>query len=124
MRAAVLIAIFVILGTITAKAGEQKLSGTEIIEALSGKTAFGTQKGTPWKQFFDPNGATTFISGDDAPSTGRWQIQGDAFCSLWPPSGDWDCYDMTGAGDQVTWIYQGGGDPWPAKMVDGNQLQN
>ncbi|MDX1710226.1 MAG: hypothetical protein R3316_03715 [Rhodovibrionaceae bacterium] len=106
---------------------EQPLTGAEIKAALSGNTVFGEQDGTKWKQYFAPDGSTTYISGDDDPSPGKWRVDGDTFCSLWPPASDWDCYDMTGDLDasppSVTWIYQGGGAPWPAVVKDGNQLE-
>jgi len=105
-----------------AQAGEEPLTGTQIKEILSGNTVFGEQKGTPWKQYFDADGATVYISGDDAPSPGRWTVRGDHFCSQWPPSENWDCYKMTGADQNVTWIFEGGGDPWPAKVVPGRQI--
>ncbi len=104
-----------------ADAGESELAGAEITAALSGNTAIGDQKGMLWRQYFAINGDTVYIVSGKQPSPGKWRVSGDNFCSLWPPSTKWDCYSMTGAGDNVTWIYEGGGDPWPAKMVSGDQ---
>lgn len=116
--------VLVLLWPVMAEADEKSLSGAEIKSALSGNTAFGNQKGTAWKQYFDPGGDTLYIAEGSDPSPGRWKVEGDVFCSLWPPRSEWDCYDMTGADDNVTWIYKGGGDPWPAKIVPGNKLDN
>jgi len=122
MLAACAIALMAFLSAPAVQAGEEPLTGDQIKEILSGNTVFGEQKGTPWKQYFDADGATIYISGEDAPSPGRWAVREDRFCSQWPPSDKWDCYDMTGAGENVTWIFVGGGDPWPAKVVSGRQI--
>ena len=135
MRAAIMAIVFAVASLALlaatlpggiALAEERKLGGEEITQALAGNTAFGEQDGTPWKQYFAPDGSTTYIAGEDDPSPGLWKVEGDAFCSLWPPATKWDCYDMTGDLDadqpSVTWIYRGGGDPWPAMLAEGNRL--
>jgi hypothetical protein len=104
-----------------AQAGETPLTGAEIRDALSGNTVNGVQDGVSWKQYFDPGGATTYVSGGRA-SPGRWSVRGERYCSRWPPSDKWDCYAMTGEGDVVTFIPEAGGADWPAKVVDGNRL--
>jgi hypothetical protein len=125
----VILATLLILPALSqeARAGEEPLTGAEITAALAGNTAFGEQDGTKWKQYFAADGSTTYIAGDDDPSPGKWRVDGDAFCSLWPPATSWDCYDMTGDlsanPPSVTWIYQGGGDPWPAELREGNRLE-
>ena len=117
----IVLSLLVLLWPAMAGAGEETLSGEAIMELLSGNTAIGNQKGTPWKQYFDASGDTLYIAEGSDPSPGKWKVADGIFCSLWPPRTEWDCYDMTGEGDNVTWIYQGGGDPWPAKLVAGDQ---
>ena len=119
----IFLSIFVFLAPTTAFAGEEsRLTGAEITERLSGNTVFGNQRGAAWKQFFDSDGNTTYVQEGSRPSAGKWEVRGDDFCSLWPPSPRWDCYIMTGAGEKVTWIPHGDGPPWPATLKPGNQL--
>ncbi|MFM7446923.1 MAG: hypothetical protein ACKO2N_24025 [Tabrizicola sp.] len=32
---------------------------------------------------------------------GKWGVQGDRYCSLWPPVDRWDCYDLATRGLEV-----------------------
>jgi len=115
-------ALFVTLSFAAIAGAEQRaLTGTEIRAALEGNTAGGIQDGEAWKQYFDPNGQTTYVSGGRA-SPGRWSVRGDKYCSQWPPSERWDCYRMTGDGDQLTFVPDGGGADWPFTVTKGNQL--
>lgn len=64
-------------------------------------------------QDFRASGRTLYDSG--SPSWGYWEVRGDQYCSLWPPSAVWECYtveDMDGAivfvgasGDRTTGHY-------------------
>ncbi|MGI9412117.1 MAG: hypothetical protein ACR2PM_00500 [Hyphomicrobiales bacterium] len=113
--------VFAVLVMSAALAGERPLTGDEIRAALSGNTVEGVQDGADWKQYFDRNGQTTYVSGGRA-SPGRWAVRGDRYCSQWPPSERWDCYRMTGEGDRMTFVPAGGGANWPAKVKKGNRL--
>lgn len=105
----------------TAGAEERGLTGAEIRTALEGNTVLGVQDGEAWKQYFDPNGRTTYVSGGRA-SPGRWSVRGDKYCSQWPPSERWDCYAVTGNGNRMTFVPDGGGADWPFTVANGNQL--
>ncbi len=73
----------------------RSLTGAEIAAALTGRTViYG-----PDEQVFFPTGRTRHrLLGD---RWGWWEVRGDAYCSLWPPREDWECFeveqDMTGA---------------------------
>lgn len=43
-------------------------------------------------QDFRASGRTLYDAG--APSWGYWEIREGRYCSQWPPSRDWDCYDL------------------------------
>ena len=43
------------------------------------------------------SGRTLYNTGRD--SWGYWQVRGDQYCSMWPPSDLWACYDMARRGD-------------------------
>ncbi|WP_299076195.1 hypothetical protein [uncultured Ruegeria sp.] len=81
----------------------RKLSGDEILAALSGhKLTYG--EGI-W-QTFDDTMLTQYYSG--RPSSGRWAVREDRYCSLWPPSDLWACYDVQKSGDTIRFVDDAG----------------
>ena len=70
------------------------LSGPDITAALGGKTLTYADGS---RQKFAEDGATIFNNGTE--STGHWQVQGDQYCSVWPPSDHWACYDVAKTDD-------------------------
>ena len=113
---------FAVVGVAQAVAEEIKLSGPEIKAALTGNTVSGEHKGKAWNQSFEKNGVTTYTS-ESGPSPGRWRVEGDRYCSQWPPASRWDCYEMSGDSEvklaTVTWIYPNG-TRWRS-VVDGRE---
>lgn len=101
----------------TALAEERKLTGDEIKTALSDKKVAGTtDNGAGWTQTFKANGDTLYqLTGTEA-QNGSWEIQGERFCSQWPPDATWVCYDVTGENDRVTFVSDTGKN-WPAKVL-------
>jgi hypothetical protein len=77
-----------------------KLRGVTIVALLKGNTLV-YEDG--YKQSFEDEGATTF-DGGKVPSKGRWRVTGDQYCSNWPPSDSWDCYDVTLWGGAISFI--------------------
>lgn len=49
-------------------------------------------------QDFRKDGGTTYTH-DGKPSEGRWGIRDGRYCSVWPPSDHWACYDLAVSGD-------------------------
>lgn len=49
-------------------------------------------------QQFNPSGRTLYRTAET--SWGYWRVEGGQYCSQWPPSDGWDCYDVSrdGAG--------------------------
>ncbi|MEL6643965.1 MAG: hypothetical protein AAFQ79_08530 [Pseudomonadota bacterium] len=43
-------------------------------------------------QTFYASGRTKYTFGN--PRWGWWEVRGDAYCSLWPPSDEWECYGV------------------------------
>ncbi len=43
-------------------------------------------------QQFNADGSTTYTT--THPSHGAWRVTGPQYCSQWPPSDKWSCYDM------------------------------
>lgn len=79
------------------------LDGAGIAEALTGRSLdYGHAT-----QDFRASGGTDYFSG--RPSTGRWEVRRDQYCSVWPPSDQWACYDveMSADGMQVRFHVNG-----------------
>jgi hypothetical protein len=64
--------------------GWERLDGPAIAAAL-GARVLGYPDGT--LQDFFADGRTLY-----GESYGRWEVRGDRYCSLWPPSDRWTCY--------------------------------
>ena len=80
------------------------LSGPEILQALTDKTVY-YDNGT---QFFFASGKTLYQVGP--PSWGEWRVQGDKYCSVWPPNNIWTCYgfQVSADGERLQFIDSGG----------------
>lgn len=53
-------------------------------------------------QWFGASGATQYVT--DRMAEGRWAARAGQYCSTWPPSDRWDCYDVQVNGDLVRFI--------------------
>jgi hypothetical protein len=65
------------------------LTGPEITAALTARTLGYEGGGT---QTFFADGRTLYDGG--GPEWGRWRVEGDRYCSVWPPSDRWTCYGV------------------------------
>lgn len=65
------------------------VNGEQIKAALTGHTVF---YGNGATQTFSASGDTQYDSGHLQP--GRWRVDGNRYCSVWPPSDLWACYDV------------------------------
>lgn len=66
----------------------QKLDGPGIEKTL---TAGVLQYSDATQNFFADGRTLYEVQG---PSWGRWQVQSNQYCSVWPPSDAWTCYDV------------------------------
>ena len=82
--------------------------GDALRDALAGQTVRYTSGAV---QEFRPSGKTLYNAGQD--SWGNWRIEGDQYCSQWPPSDLWACYDIWIADDLIRFIDANG------EFVDG-----
>lgn len=57
-------------------------------------------------QQFDVDGTTRYTA--DRPSWGSWAVRGDQYCSVWPPSAFWACYDVQRNGAVIRFIADDG----------------
>ncbi|MEP5732363.1 MAG: hypothetical protein ABJL67_23690 [Sulfitobacter sp.] len=74
------------------------MTGKQISESLTGRTLL---YGAQW-QDFRVSGRTLYFSGRD--TWGYWEVRADQYCSMWPPSDLWACYDVARRGDQIRFI--------------------
>lgn len=69
-----------------------QLNGAQITKALAGSSFVYPKEGGA-TQSFEANGRTVWVQG--APSMGEWKASDTQYCSVWPPSKGWVCYDVT-----------------------------
>jgi len=96
-----------LLSALPARASEERaLIGAEIAKVLTGAEVIG--EGT--RQKFYEGGRTLYNDGRD--SWGYWKVEGERYCSQWPPQQGWACYNMRvweeGQQVWVAWIGDGG----------------
>lgn len=81
----------------------QALDGAQIRVALEGRHLDYANGAT---QDFRASGRTLYNAGAD--SWGYWRVENDRYCSMWPPSDLWACYDLYKAGDRLRFVGAGG----------------
>jgi hypothetical protein len=83
----------------SAQAAETKLTGAEMQTILSDKILHGKDA----EQIFQKSGVTFYSSGGNQ-SQGSWKIDGEKYCSQWPPNEAWACYDILKDGNKIIFI--------------------
>jgi len=91
----------------TASCEAVKMSGAEILAALNDQAITSADPAKPARQMFMASGATFYDAGGNQ-SQGSWKVTGDQFCTLWPPSQFWACYDVTREGKTISFISKSG----------------
>jgi hypothetical protein len=81
-------------------AGERKLNSAEITAVLTDKVLTSASNAT---QIFQTSGVT-FYSENGSQSQGFWKVDGDKYCSQWPPNTAWPCYDVFQDGDTIVFV--------------------
>jgi hypothetical protein len=104
MRAHSLILAAALLAPLAANAEERALTGPQIKELLPRITV----KGEATVQHFSPTGETTYTD-HGRESRGRWSVEGDLYCSTWPPNEAKSCYGVN--------IEEGPPDGGPATII-------
>jgi hypothetical protein len=83
-----------IAGAALAGDGWTRLTGAEVSEALAARSVI-YEDGSD--QDFRADGGTTYTT--DTQSLGHWEVRGDDYCSVWPPSDRWACYAVERSAD-------------------------
>ncbi|MEM7198604.1 MAG: hypothetical protein AAF352_09600 [Pseudomonadota bacterium] len=93
MRKVLLICAKMVLGvmglSMMVGAHELKLDDAAIVENLQDKQVAGND----WAQKFFAGGKTWYESARGR-EWGSWRVQNNQYCSQWPPSDSWNCYDL------------------------------
>jgi hypothetical protein len=84
-------------------AADEKLSGALITTKLKDQILTAESDGHKIEQIFQASGLTIYIV-DGQQSIGQWRVQGDQYCSVWPPSEHWVCYDVVAKANEITFI--------------------
>lgn len=79
------------------------LTGPQILDALSGRTLIYDNGAT---QVFEPSMATQYFLG--RPSSGSWAVRENLYCSIWPPSDLWACYEVQSDGTRIRFVGNAG----------------
>jgi hypothetical protein len=87
----------------SAQAAETNLTSVQMQMILSDKILYGKDA----EQIFQKSGVT-FYSAGGSQSQGNWKIDGEKYCSQWPPNEAWACYDITQDGNKITFISKDG----------------
>lgn len=90
---------------VPANADERPLLGAQILEQLNGKSFQQVRPTTTRhiEQIFQVGGATQFVV-DGQYQHGLWKVEGNKYCSSWPPAEDWDCYDLLQDGTTIVFL--------------------
>jgi len=99
--------IVLMLLSSTAMAEPTKLAGAAITTLLTDKTLYAKINDNDASQLFMKNGAT-FYSVGGAQTQGEWKVDGDKYCSVWPPNPTWVCYDVLQDETHVTFVSPSG----------------
>lgn len=100
-----------------------KLQAHEIDALLNGNTATGKWDGTPYRQYFAPDGTTIYAQEGARSALGKWRIdeERDEYQSIWPRDAEWEgWYVMEYAGDYY-WVSKST-PPTPFKVESGEHL--
>ena len=87
----------------TAQAAEVKLNGAEIQTTINDKILYARDA----EQIFQKSGVAFYSAGGNQ-SQGNWKIEGDKYCSQWPPNQAWACYDIMRDGNMITFVSKDG----------------
>lgn len=103
----VLLAAVVFLLPLSAQAAEHRLAAADIQAWLADHTFSGVSDTRKIEQVFQAAGVT-YYTVDGAMQQGFWKVDGDHYCSQWPPSEHWSCYDVMVDGPGTVFVSSSG----------------
>jgi hypothetical protein len=88
---------------LAAAAAETALTGAEITTVLSERSLYADGV----EQIFRKSGQTFYLQNGSS-SSGSWKVEGDQYCSVWPPNPAWACYGVLQDGDSIIFVSRSG----------------
>jgi hypothetical protein len=119
-------AALILVATLLAHA--DPLKGKDIEPLLNDTTVYGLPLAADnWRQFFSKGGETIYVDAAGQKTFGSWQVRGDKYCSSWPPSDRWVCYEVEGGvtadgKPTATWISGGDGKRYEGLVASGKHI--
>jgi hypothetical protein len=99
----------VLLFAFSASAAEVRLDAANLRKLLNNTTLTATVSGRAVEQVFQGSGSTFTIDvATKALSQGFWRLEGNKYCSQWPPSEYWSCFDVFGGEHGVVFVSSNG----------------
>ncbi len=109
-----LVALLLIAGVFSAMASQwTAVTGNDIENLLAGKSVV-YEGETKASQTFHRDGTTTYVEG--RPSLGNWKHTQGQYCSQWPPSQVWSCYNVFSGGSKLRFT-SSSGQEWIGEFV-------
>ncbi len=106
----------------------EKLTGAQIEALLSDSTAWYTPLSpSSARQYFHKDGETPYVDARGEKTYGKWKVRGGKYCSVWPPSEHWVCYDMekgmlANGAPTLTFVSGGDGKRYEAVFKSGKHV--
>lgn len=129
MRSAMIsLAVLLCLSSAAALAAERELpddvtvmTEAELRSAIIGNTVTGFVGGTPWSEYYLPNGVIQGVEGGER-YVGRWTISGPWLCFDYDGTEDDGCSTLARSGNNVRFYDEDGdsGDYSTAEILQGN----
>lgn len=106
--------------------GGEKMNGHDAEAMLNNSTAWYLPLGpSSARQYFDKGGQTPYLDASGQRTQGNWQVRGDQYCSVWPPSDHYSCYDVergAAADGKPTITFVSGGKRYEAVLKSGKHV--
>ncbi len=106
--------------------GGEKMHGHDAEAKLNNSTAWYLPLGPDSaRQYFDKGGQTPYLDASGQRTQGNWLMRGDQYCSVWPPSDHYSCYDVEkgkSADGKDTVTFVSGSKRYEAVLKSGDHL--
>ncbi|MFZ5789917.1 MAG: hypothetical protein ACOY3L_04385 [Pseudomonadota bacterium] len=124
MQRAFIISLLLALAAVVAQpaaAERLKLSGSEIKELLSNKTAYGYRGNVPYRIYFAADGTMIDEEQNGQTRTGRWVAKQTQHCMTWLDGAE-NCMALYRDRQQIIWVDPVTGSMDLAQLKDGKDL--